>query len=168
MKSDNNTQHPIDFVVTWLDSTDPQWQKDYDNYKKDNLKADTDPSRFRDWGLFHFWFRAIEQFAPWVNKVFLVTNGKFPDWINNDCQKLVLVKHEDYIPSELLPTFNSNVIELFLNRIKGLSEHFVFFNDDFYLNSPVKPDYFFKKGLPCDNNKESCFNIQRLYLESFI
>lgn len=148
----------IDFVVLWLDSNDPKWQKDYATFSP-HSKFGKGKVRFRDHDTFKYWFRAVETYAPWVHKVFLVTNGKFPDWINKDCSKLVLVEHADYIPQEMLPTFNSGVIELFFHKIKGLSEHFVFFNDDFYLNAPVKPDYFFKDGLPCDNNKESCFNV---------
>lgn len=148
----------IDFVVLWLDSNDPKWQKDYDTYSPQS-KLGKESVRFRDHDTFKYWFRAVETYAPWVHKVFLVTNGKFPDWINKDCPKLELVEHADYIPHEFLPTFNSGVIENFLNRIDGLSEHFVYFNDDFYLNAPVSPDYYFINGLPCDNNRESCFNI---------
>ena len=148
----------IDFVVLWLDSNDPKWQKDYEKYSSQSRQG-KEIVRFRDHDTFKYWFRAVEKYAPWVHKVFLITNGKFPDWINKDCKKLELVEHSEYIPHHLLPTFNSCVIELFLNNIKGLSEHFVYFNDDFYLNAPVTPDYFFKDGLPCDNNKESCFNV---------
>ena len=111
---------------------------------------DKGKGRFREMNIFRYWFRAVERYAPWVNKVFLVTNGKFPDWINPDNPKLVLVKHEDYIPEEYLPTFNSCTIELHLHRIKDLSEHFVYFNDDIMLNGLVSPDYFFKNELPCD------------------
>ncbi len=148
----------IDFVVTWLDSNDPKWQENYISYKS-KAKGDKGVGRFREMNIFHFWFRAVERYAPWVNKVFLVTNGKFPDWINKDNPKLVLVKHEDYIPQEYLPTFNSCTIELHMHRIEGLSEHFVYFNDDTLLNGPITPLYFFKYGLPCDNNKETCFNV---------
>ncbi len=152
----------IDFVVTWLDSVDPEWQKVYKKYKEEYTQmTDTSAARFRDWNLFHYWFRAVEKYAPWVNKVFLVTNGKFPDWINKSCSKLVLVKHSDYIPSEFLPTFNSHTIEFFMHRIKGLSEHFVYFNDDCYLNNFVTPDYYFKHGLPCDENEETVYNIPK-------
>lgn len=148
----------IDFVVTWLDFYDPAWQKEYEIYKT-NAKGDKSIARFRDMNIFMYWFRAVERYAPWVNKVFLVTNGKFPDWINRDNPKLVLVSHEDFMPKELLPTFNSCTIELNFHRIQGLSEHFVYFNDDMMLNGPVTPDYFFKNGLPCDCNKETCFNV---------
>jgi len=148
----------IDFVVTWLDSLDPEWQESYATYSPKS-KGDISKARFRDMNIFRYWFRSVEQFAPWVHKVFLITNGKFPDWINKECSKLVLVKHEDYMPKECLPTFNSCAIELHIHKIKGLSEHFVYFNDDVLLNAPVKPDYYFKKGLPCDINKETCYNV---------
>ena len=145
----------IDFVVLWVDSNDPEWQAQYRHYRKEEHLEDR--GRFRDWDIFRYWFRAVEQYAPWVRKVFLVTNGKFPDWINPDHPKLVLVKHEDYMPAEVLPVFNSGAIELFISRIPGLSEHFVYFNDDMYLNAPVTPDYYFHDGLPCDSNEEWLF-----------
>ena len=148
----------IDFVVLWVDSNDPKWQKDYARYSP-KAKFGKDKARFRDHDTFRYWFRAVETYAPWVHKVFLVTNGKFPDWINRNCPKLELVEHAEYIPKEYLPTFNSAVIETFLNRIKGLSEHFVYFNDDLFLNKSVKPEYYFKNGLPCDTNQETCFNV---------
>lgn len=148
----------IDFVVTWLDSSDPKWQEQYEYYKQ-NAKGDKGKARFREMNIFQYWFRAVERYAPWVNKVFLITNGKFPDWINKDNPKLVLVKHEDYMPTDILPTFNSCAIELYMHRIKGLSEHFVYFNDEMLLNGPITPDYYFKNGLPCDYNKETCLNV---------
>ena len=144
----------IDFVVTWQDSSDPEWQKQFAKYKEEETGR-TENARFRNLDTLRYWFRAVEQYAPWVNKVYLVTNGTFPKWINANHPKLVLVKHSDYIPEEFLPTFNSITIELFMHRIKGLSEHFVYFNDDFFLNAPTKPELFFRNGLPCDHNKES-------------
>lgn len=148
----------IDFVVTWLDSSDPEWQQQFVIYRKEETGR-AENARFRNLDTFRYWFRAIEKYAPWVNRVFLVTNGTFPQWINPNHPKIVLVKHSDYIPKEYLPTFNSITIELFMHRIKGLSEHFVYFNDDCFLNSPVQPEIFFHNGLPCDNNKESIFNV---------
>lgn len=149
----------IDFVVTWLDSSDPKWQEEFRKYKGITTTADQSKARYRDWDLFKYWFRAVENYAPWVHKVYLITNGKFPDWINPNCDKLVLVKHSDYIPEQFLPTFNSRTIEFYMNRIKGLSEHFVYFNDDMFLNAPIAPDYYFRKGFPCDCNAETVFNV---------
>lgn len=154
---DNNMENTqkIDFVVPWLDSSDPAWIEQYNQYRPDAPISDN--GRYRDWDIFRYWFRAVERYAPWVNKVYLITNGIFPKWINPECEKLALVKHEDYIPQEYLPTFNSITIELNMDKIPGLSEHFVYFNDDVFLNAPVKPEDYFVDGQPCDNNAETLF-----------
>lgn len=146
------TSGKIDFVVTWVNGNDPDWIKEKDKYstpgKKDNSESD---NRFRDWNLMRYWFRGVEKYAPWVNNIYFVTCGHYPEWLNLDCPKLKMVSHSEYIPTELLPTFNSNTIELFLNRIKDLSEQFVLFNDDTFVISPTKPEDFFVDGMPCES-----------------
>jgi hypothetical protein len=146
----------IDFVVLWVDPNNPEWQARYKQYRTENHPEDT--TRYRDWGLLPYWFRAVEKYAPWVNKIYFVTSGELPDWLNLDYPKLVHVKHEDFIPAKYLPTFSARPIELNLHLIPGLSEHFVYFNDDMFLNAPIKPTYFFRKGLPCDAPCESLFS----------
>lgn len=101
-------------------------------------------------GLLKYWFRGVEKFAPWVNRIHFVTCGHVPEWLNTDHEKLHIVKHSDYIDSAYLPTFNSNAIELSMHKIEGLSEHFVYFNDDTFLTAPVKETHFFRNNLPCD------------------
>jgi hypothetical protein len=98
-----------------------------------------------------YWFRGVEKYAPWVNNIYLVTCGHYPEWLNTDNPKLKLVKHTDYIPKELLPTFNSNTIEMNFHRIEGLSEQFVLFNDDLFLISDTVPEDFFVDGKPCES-----------------
>ena len=149
-RGEKNADYPIDFVVTWVDGNDPEWRKERANYVADDTLAKTGNGvcRYRDWASFRYWFRAVEQFAPWVHCVYLVTWGHVPPWLNQDCPKLKIVRHEDFIPREFLPTFNCNTIELNLFRIPGLSEHFVYFNDDILLARPTSPEDFFINGLP--------------------
>lgn len=137
----------IDFVMPWVDGNDAKWQTLRNEYS--DSPARIDESRYRDWDVLKYWFRAVEKYAPWVNRVHFVTCGQCPDWLNREHPKLKLVDHKDFIPAQYLPTFNSMAIELNLHRIEGLSEHFVYFNDDVYLNAPVKPEDFFRDGLPC-------------------
>ena len=139
----------IDFVVTWVDCADPCWQKIYRDFTGKETVSDC--NRYRDWGTLKYWFRAVEKNAPWVNKIFFITCGQKPDFLNTDHPKIKCVTHSDYIDSKYLPTFNSNVIELNLHRIPELSERFVLFNDDILLNAPVSPEDFFVDGLPCDS-----------------
>jgi len=149
----------IDFVLTWVDGSDPAWnalKRQYQSSKGVVLSSDPEANgecRYRDYGLLKYWFRAVERFAPWVNRLFFVTCGQKPDWLDESNPKLRLVNHTDYIPSEYLPTFQSNPIEWNLHRIADLSEQFVLFNDDMFLLRPVNPDFFFKNELPvlpCD------------------
>ncbi len=146
----------IDFVVLWVDDTDSAWQKSFHTYlPQSHCTDDTSNIRYRNWDNLRYWFRGVEKFAPWVNKVHLVTCGQTPEWLNLNAPKLHLVKHSDYMPAENLPTFNSNAIQLGMHRIEGLSEHFVCFDDDFFLIDKVGPERFFREGLPCD---QAAFN----------
>jgi len=131
---------------------DPKWQETFAQYsgRIDNRKNEVSEARFRDYGLLKYWFRGVEKFAPWVRNVYLVTCGQRPEWLDTAHPKLRLVDHADYIPREFLPTFNSSVIEVHLHRIPGLSEHFVYFNDDFFITAPIGQQRFFTDGLPND------------------
>lgn len=142
----------IDIVITWVDSNDPTWQHTYNQYAPADRQMDIDCSqeRFRDWDSLRYWFRGIEQFAPWVRRIYLVTAGQTPEWLNTSHERLRLVNHTDFIPQQYLPTFSSHTIENNLHRIADLSEHFIYFNDDFYLTAPVSPERFFRHGLPTD------------------
>ena len=141
----------IDFVIPWVDGSDLEWRKNKNKYSgKIDEPVDITDARYRDWDILKYWFRGVEKYAPWVHKIYFVTCGQKPDWLNENHDKLVLVNHEDYIPHEYLPTFSSHTIELNFHRIKNLSEHFVYFNDDVFITSKVEPEDFFKNGLPCD------------------
>lgn len=140
----------IDFVVTWVDGSDPAWIQKRQEYRPGDEKLNT-AARFRDYGTFKYWFRAVEKNCPWVHKVYLVTDHQKPDWLEVNSPKLEWVDHSDYIPDQYLPTFNSNTIELNFHRIPNLAEHFVLFNDDTFVNRPSVPEDFFRNGLPVDS-----------------
>ena len=154
----------IDFVMPWVDGSDPAWREEFLKYRA--LQApqgepacdtgtaagavDASEERYRDWDTLRYWFRGVERFAPWVNRIHFITWGHLPAWLDTAHPKLHVVRHADYIPSPYLPTFNSCPIELNMHRIEGLAEHFVYFNDDTFLCRPVGPERFFLNGLPRD------------------
>lgn len=138
----------IDFVIIWVDGGDRQWLEEKNRYSPDEKKFNINNVRYRDWNTLHYWFRSVEAYAPWVRKIHFVTCGQVPEWLNREHPKLHLVSHRDYMPGEYLPTFSANPIELNLWRIEGLSERFVFFNDDTFLTAPMTEDDFFHDGLP--------------------
>ncbi len=159
----------IDFVITWVDGSDPEWQAAYKKWLPVNTEGlDVSEARYRDWGLLRYWFRGVEKFAPWVRKIHFVTNGQVPSWLNVNHPKLHLVNHKDIMPAEALPTFNSNAIEMNLANIEGLSENFVYFNDDVFLVGDVTPEYFFRNGLPNDTAVTRYYNPQRGVMEGIV
>lgn len=143
-------EEKIDFVIIWVDGNDKKWQEEKRKYEKNDSLTDSRDIRYRDWDNLRYWFRAVEKFAPWVNKIHFVTCDQVPIWLNTNNPKLNLVNHSDYIDKKYLPTFNANPIEINLHRIKGLSDKFVFFNDDMFITRKVNPRLFFYKGKPCD------------------
>ena len=144
----------IDFVILWVDGSDPEWLAEKRKYLPP-AEADNDSAnRYRDWGLLPYWFRAVEKFAPWVRKIHFVTWGHVPAFLNLDAPKLHVVRHEEFIPKEYLPTFSSHTIEMNIHRIPDLAEHFVYFNDDMFLLRPMEPGDFFQDGLPCTYGRE--------------
>lgn len=138
----------IDFVIPWVDGSDMEWLKQKAEYSGQTLQGN-EVERFRNWDQLKYWFRGVEKFAPWVNKVHFITCGHVPSWLNLEHPKLHWVRHEDYIPAEYLPVFSANPIELNIHRIEGLSEKFVYFNDDFFLINHVYPSNFFCGKVPC-------------------
>lgn len=137
----------IDIVIPWVDGNDLLWQKSRDIYSG-NTENDNREERYRDWGTLKYLFRGIEKNTPWVRKVHFITCGHLPDWLNTENPKLNIVKHCDYIPSQWLPTFSANPIELNIHRIQGLSNKFIYMNDDTFYVKPLRPDDFFKNGKP--------------------
>lgn len=122
----------MDVVITYVDGLDPLWQKDYEDAVGEKVQA----KRFRDWGTLKYLLRGIEYNMPFVRNVYLVVSrdSQVPEWV--DRLNLHIVLHEDIIPNQFLPVFNSTAIEMFLHRIPGLDERFVYFNDDMF---PVMP-----------------------------
>lgn len=136
----------IDFAVMYVDGSDPVWREKMLGYR--GAQGKIPEQQYRDYGVFRYWFRAVAENAPWVHKIYVVTDHQTPEWLNTDDEKIVPVDHTDFIPERYLPLFNSSAIECNIHRISGLSDTFVLFNDDVYLNAAVKEEDFFVNGLP--------------------
>jgi len=134
----------VDLVVTYVDNTDPVWIESISPWVK---SSDSD-ERYRNWNMFKYWFRGVEKNMPFIRTVHLVVSNieQVPKWL--DQSKIHVVLHKEIIPENLLPTFNSTTIEMFLYRIPGLAEHFIYSNDDMFPVNPLSIDDFFRNGTP--------------------
>jgi glycosyltransferase involved in cell wall biosynthesis len=149
---------PVDVVYTWVDGNDPVWNR----AREDRLAALTGTgaaataqtressgqARFVSRDELRYSLRSVHLFAPWVRRIHLVTAGQVPDWLDIDHPSVNLVDHSDILPADALPTFNSHAIETSLHRIPDLAEHFVYFNDDFFVGRPIRPETWFSPAGP--------------------
>ncbi|BFU60222.1 MULTISPECIES: Stealth CR1 domain-containing protein [Rodentibacter] len=142
----------IDFVLPWVDNQDLDWQKLRQKYSVNESSSDANSNaRFRDSGTLKYVLRSIEKNCPWYNKIYLITSGHYPNWLDIHSPKIKLVTHNDiYEYKEHLPVFNSNSIEMNLSNIQDLSEHFVYLNDDMIIFSQTNVERFFVDGIPVD------------------
>lgn len=152
----------IDLVVLWVNPNDSYWVEQYNDCAKKENKKSFETIRYRDYETLKYIFRGVEKNASWINKVHLILSSpsQIPSWINTSCSKLEIHYHKEFIPINLLPTFNSNCIELFLHRIKSLSEHYILFNDDQFILNKIEENMFVRNGLPVFDGNTKKFKFR--------
>lgn len=132
-------------ILPYVTADDAQWRKDFDSTGRQ-----FEPERFRDWGTLRYLLRSYAENIPWAEVVLVVSNpSQAPAWFDG---KVVL--HEDFIPKEYLPTFNSGTIEEFLPNLP-FDDDIVYTNDDIFALRPMRESDFFLDGAPRLNFKES-------------
>lgn len=134
----------IDIVYLWVNGNDPEWLAKKNTYLGITTEnAHNCKGRFSDNGELKYSLRSIDTNAPWVRRIFIVTDNQVPEWLDTSNPKVQIVDHTDIMPPECLPCYSSVVIEQFLHKIPGLSEHFLYANDDMLIGKPVTPANFF-------------------------
>lgn len=140
-----NLNFEIDLVYLWVDSADPEWQRKKNlMLVKENRPAQELKGRYENNDELKYSLRSVEKYAPWIRHIYIVTDNQIPGWLDLNNSKISIIDHQDILPQEALPCFNSGVIEYFIYKIPGLSEHFLFANDDMFFYKNVSPDFFFK------------------------
>jgi hypothetical protein len=139
---------PIDVVYMWVDGADPLWVERKNEALRlagrQAVDAATSPERFRDHGELRYSMRSVEQFAPWVRNIYLVTDQQVPRWLDPEHPRITVVDQREIFGGEgAVPNFNSHAIGARLHHIHGLSDYYLHFNDDFFLARPVLPQLFF-------------------------
>lgn len=147
-----STPTKIDIVYRWVDGSDKKWQAEKDKwYKKITGKTpiyqgSATTERFRDNDELKYSLRSVAECVPWINHIYIITGfNQVPKWLNTKHPKITIVPHEEIMPADALPTFNSTAIEMCITNIKNLSEHFIQMGDDMFFNKPLTPHFFYDR-----------------------
>lgn len=145
---------PIDVVYTWVDGSDPDWILRKAAAQNEHLSRSAvmhalaaNDSRYMSRDELRYSLRSLDMYADWVRHVYLVTDDQVPSWLDLSNPRITVVSHRELFGDRgRLPTFNSHAIESQLHRIPGLSEHYLYLNDDVFFGRPVSPDLFFQSN----------------------
>ena len=145
-----NYDFPIDLVYLWCDINDNAWNDKRLKYLSHGNLLDQqaiNDCRFINNDELKYSLRSVAQYASWINHIYIVSDHQTPNWLNTNNQKITMINHEDILPVNNLPLFNSEAIETALHKIPNLSEHFLYSNDDSFFGDNVYPwDFFNYKG----------------------
>jgi hypothetical protein len=138
---------PIDVVYTWVDGEEPAMRRKRAEYKgqgtADILDKEVNESRYTSHDELKYSLRSLQMYADFVRNVYVVTDGQTPEWLDENADGITVVDHKEIFPDGVLPVFNSHAIETRLHHIPGLSDHYLYFNDDVFVGRRVTPEHFF-------------------------
>ncbi|MEV0639142.1 stealth family protein [Streptomyces sp. NPDC050619] len=185
----NDVTFPVDVVYTWVDGEQPEMRAKRARYQErgtaEILDKETNASRYTSHDELKYSLRSLAMYAGFVRHIYLVTDGQKPHWLDDRAPGITVVDHRDIFPEGVLPVFNSHAIETRLHHIPGLSDHYLYFNDDVFVGRRVTPEHFFhgsglmriplsplKIGIGKPHAEETATNsasknVRRLLLEKF-
>jgi hypothetical protein len=151
-----NTFQPVDVVISWVDGNDPAHKQKIEPFLNPQARKSEDvagPTRYNSVGEIYYSVASIFRFAPFVRKIFIIADNQQPNLAAfiqlNFPESTIQIEIVDHTVlfrgyESVLPVFNSRAIETCTFRIPGLSENYVYLNDDFFLIRPVKYDDWFR------------------------
>jgi len=172
INEDHKDTDPIDAVILWVDGNDEKHKEKILPYIKSSGKVQTKKfrTRYDQVNEIKFTIDSILKFASYIRNIYIITDNQTPSFLNtkttqDNYKKVSIIDHSVIFTGheEFLPTFNCRPIETCLYRIPNLAEHFIYFNDDFFLINETKPSDFFKNGLPILRGKWLKFDKDILY-----
>lgn len=142
-------QEPVDVVYTWVDGSDPDWRARMLATQRSVDLTNAEPSsisdsRYASHEELRYSLRSLEYYASWVRRIFIVTDGQVPSWLDTANSQITVVDHREiFSDPSVLPVFNSHAIESQLHHIPGLADRYLYLNDDCFFLRPTDPELFF-------------------------
>lgn len=151
----------VDVVYTWVNGSDPRWLNRMRLFRAAHSSANVSlaagngtqsaqkddvagANRYRDNDELRYSLRSVEKYAPWIRRIYIVTDNQVPSWLDVTHPRVHIVSHEEiFLDTRFLPTFSSPAIEANIHRIPGVSRHILYLNDDVMFGAPVMPTDFF-------------------------
>lgn len=154
---EHRSPEPIDAVVTWVNGNSDDLSRKRDHYlaatRHPLLENAINPHRWICNDEILYCLQSIGNYAPWTRTIWILVDSETPDLSRLSAKlraKIRFAYHSEIFDGfeSALPTFNSLAIESMMWRIKGLSERFMYFNDDVFLTAPLRQEDVFRGSDP--------------------
>ena len=142
----------IDIVIAWVDGNDLELKKKRHKFLTGEDASDAiSDTRFASNNEIYYNIASILKYVPFCRNIFIVTDNQKPEFVHEFAEqglcaskKIRIVDHKEIFRGheQHLLTFNTRSIESMLWNIEGLSDYFIYLNDDFFFNSPAKIEDF--------------------------
>ena len=138
----------VDMIFSWVDGSDEEYRRVRASYMADAVvgEGDAHEARFRQVDELKYALRSVHMFAPWVRNIYIATDSRPPAWLAEHPRVRVVRSEEFFADTSALPIYNSQAVEAQLHHIEGLSEHYLYSNDDMFFGRPIGPALFFSPG----------------------
>jgi hypothetical protein len=137
----------IDHVYTWVNPADQTLNGVRSSFAGLTKAADEEyavgAARYRDNGELKYSLLLAAKFLPFVRNTYVFGAGGEPEWLHELGPRVIWIEQQSVIPNDMGPFFQSDAVEAFIYRIPGLSEHYLYSNDDFFIASPHTAEDFF-------------------------
>lgn len=149
----------IDLVYTWANSEDENLMALRGKYlEKEGLEYSAGKVRYQDNGELRHSLRSALKNLPFVRKIYVVHDGKVPNWIRQGSETISFIHHDVVLPDKIIPCFQSDLIEAYLHKIPSLSECYIYANDDvFFCRRHSVEDFFDEQSRPKVGAAYRCF-----------
>jgi hypothetical protein len=127
-----------------------------------NVQRSDSPQRYRYNSELQYSLRSLFKYAKWVNHIYILINPTTlpPYWLKQNDWITVVNRCELFDNPKNCPTYNSMAVHAICHKIKGLSNHFIIFDDDIFLKNEVDINYFFNKdGAPVVRQPHKKMNV---------
>jgi len=162
-----NTEIHIDAVYTWVDMNDKKWLQKY----KNTIGRYPESTRYMNYGELEFSVKLLIKHCSFIRNIYIVTDEQIPSWYDKEkYSNIFIIDHSEILGKDChKPTFKSDAIESYLHEIPGLSEYYIYFNDDTFVGNNCSIFNFIDKKtlLPIARFKSATLNdnMKRLAIQ---
>ena len=91
--------------------------------------------------------RSISQYLPWFSgTVYIITeNDGLFSYLKKDSEHLIFIEPTQFLPKKFHSFYNKQIIEMYLDKLPGITERFIYLKNNYFFRNMIHPTFFFNE-----------------------